>query len=278
MSVTQKALWIIERNMDQPLTLAGIARDCGVSRSHLAHAFVAATGRPVVTYLRGRRLTHAAATLAKGAPDILRVALDAGYNSHEAFTRAFREQFGAAPETVRERASTETLPLTLPIELRRFEPTRLASPRIVDEPRILVVGLSGAFPDGLTAFDIPALWQRFVPFMADIPARKQAMPIGVTRDANDNCGFEYIAGLEVERFGDLPKELTPLEIPARTYAVFSHDSHIARLPETYAAIWDEALSSTDRAALDAPVLERHKPTFDPRTGEGGVEVWIPLES
>ena len=30
----------------------------------------------------------------KGAPDILSVALDVGYGSHEAFTRAFREQFG----------------------------------------------------------------------------------------------------------------------------------------------------------------------------------------
>jgi AraC family transcriptional regulator len=45
-------------------------------------------------YVRGRRLTEAAKVLSDGAPDILTVALDAGYGSHEAFTRAFRDQFG----------------------------------------------------------------------------------------------------------------------------------------------------------------------------------------
>ena len=48
-------------------------------------------------YVRARRLTrrtHAGAN----APDILQVALDAGYGSHEAFTRAFRDCFGITPE------------------------------------------------------------------------------------------------------------------------------------------------------------------------------------
>jgi hypothetical protein len=75
MSISQKAAWIIERNIDRPLTLASLADACEVSRSHLSHAFVAAAGTPVVAYLRGRRLSHAAQTLAKGAPDILAVAL-----------------------------------------------------------------------------------------------------------------------------------------------------------------------------------------------------------
>jgi AraC family transcriptional regulator len=106
---------------------------------------------------------------------------------------------------------------------------------------------------------------------------KPGMPIGVTRDTDEDCGFDYIAGLEVTKFGDTPKELEHLEIPARTYAVFDHLRHIAKIPETYRAIWDEALPDTGRKAAFAPVIERHKPAFDPRTGEGGVEIWIPVE-
>jgi AraC family transcriptional regulator len=83
--LADKVLWIIERNSDRSLSLSGIARACGVSRSHLAHAFGSATGIPVITYLRTRRLSRAAQALANGAPDILAVAFDAGYNSHEAF-------------------------------------------------------------------------------------------------------------------------------------------------------------------------------------------------
>ncbi len=250
MSIAQKAAWIIERNMDQPLTLARLAEDCGVSRSHLAHAFATATGKPVVSYLRGRRLTHAATALANGAPDILQVALDAGYSSHEAFTRAFRDQFGVTPETVRERKTTDGLPLSPALDLDRFHPRSIPSPRIVEEPRILVVGMVGHFPQGPSTHGIPALWQRFEPFMDGIPAKKEGMPIGVTRDTDDECGFDYIAGLEVSRFGDLAPELMQLDIPARAYAVFSHDRHIAKIPETYLAIWNEALSETGRKACE----------------------------
>lgn len=55
-------------------------------------------------YVRERRLTEAARTSANGAPDILNVALNAGCNSHEAFTRAFRDHFGITPEALRARS------------------------------------------------------------------------------------------------------------------------------------------------------------------------------
>jgi AraC family transcriptional regulator len=91
-------LWAIERNLDRPLTLAELAAACGVSHFHLAHAFGRATGYSVMHYVRARRLTEAARALAAGdAPDILRLALDCGYGSHEAFSRAFRAQFGTTP-------------------------------------------------------------------------------------------------------------------------------------------------------------------------------------
>src|SRR5215207_9231131 len=93
MSLPDRALWIIERNSTRPLTLDGIAAACGVSRSHLAHAFGTTTGLSVMHYVRARRLSATAQALAAGAPDILAIALEAGYGSHEAFTRAFRAHF-----------------------------------------------------------------------------------------------------------------------------------------------------------------------------------------
>src|SRR5256885_13456015 len=107
MSIADKAVWVIERNSEQPLTLNAIAEACGVSRSHLAFAFGAATGMPVMKYLRVRRLSDAARTLAMGGKDILSIALEAGYGSHEAFTRGFWEQFNVAPENARQRGRGE---------------------------------------------------------------------------------------------------------------------------------------------------------------------------
>src|SRR5579864_3296772 len=96
-----KALWFIESHSSSELSLDDVAAKAGVSRFHMTRAFAAATGWSIMRYLRGRRLTEAARTLAYGAPDILGVALDAGYSSHEAFTRAFRDQFGMTPEAIR---------------------------------------------------------------------------------------------------------------------------------------------------------------------------------
>ena len=81
----------------------------------MVRAFAAATGLSVMRYVRARRLTEAARALANGAPDILSVALDADYGSHEAFTRAFRDHFGVTPEAVRGSARLDNLKLQEPI-------------------------------------------------------------------------------------------------------------------------------------------------------------------
>jgi AraC family transcriptional regulator len=87
MNLMGKALWFIETHLAEEISLEDIAAAGDVSRFHMARAFGLATGRPVMRHVRGRRLTEAARALSRGAPDILGVALDAGYGSHEAFNR-----------------------------------------------------------------------------------------------------------------------------------------------------------------------------------------------
>ena len=111
MNPTEKALWFVESHLPEAISLDDVAQSSGVSRFHVTRAFGAATGRSVMGYMRSRRLTEAARKLASGAPDILAVALDAGYASHEAFTRAFRDQFGTTPELVRAQGSLGNLDL-----------------------------------------------------------------------------------------------------------------------------------------------------------------------
>jgi AraC-like DNA-binding protein len=87
MNPVNRALWFIESNFSRDITLDDIADVAGVSRYHMSRAFAVSIGTGSMRYMRGRRLTEAARARANGAPDILTVALDAGYNSHEAFTR-----------------------------------------------------------------------------------------------------------------------------------------------------------------------------------------------
>jgi AraC family transcriptional regulator len=276
-SFPDKALWIIERNSTQPLTLDGIAAACGVSRSHLAHAFGSATGVSVMQYVRARRLSAAAQALAAGAPDILSIALEAGYGSHEAFTRAFRDRFGRTPESVRESRSVDGLALAGPLELRPQATVSLDPPRIVDHPAVRVVGLADRCSFE-TTIKIPAQWQRFMECYDAIPFKSGDIPIGVNYSADDDGHFQYMCGAEVHRFGRRALELLHLEIAPRQYAVFEHRGHVSTIYETYRSIWNEAIPATGRAVADAPVIERHNPVFDPRTGEGGLRLWIPLVS
>jgi AraC family transcriptional regulator len=276
MSVVDKALWVIERNSSGELNLPTVAEGCGVSRSHLASAFGSTTGWPVMKYLRARRLTRAAETLARGAPDILAVALDAGYGSHEAFTRAFRDQFGVPPERVRERASTEGLALVAPLDLRARERPVLAPPWLTEAAAVRAVGLSGRH-----SFDkvigIPIQWETFMTTAyGHIPHRVDGIPIGIQKPADEEGGFDYICAAEVTKFGELPNDLVRIELPSRRYAVFEHRGHVSTLFDTYAAIWNEALPEHGWVPAQAPVIERHSPSFDPQTGEGGLSLWMPL--
>jgi AraC family transcriptional regulator len=277
LTIVDRATWIIERNAGASLSLPGIAEACGVSRAHLAHAFGAATGRPVMTYVRGRRLSRAAVALAEGARDILAVALDAGYGSHEAFTRAFRDQFGRTPEDVRARGTVDGLALVEPRDLRPVDRPALDPQRFATEGTLRVVGLAASCPYD-TTITIPAQWQRFMERVHEIPARLDRIPVGVNQATNDEGGFLYLAAVEVARFERTPGGLTELEIPPRAYAVFEHRDHVSRIFDTYAAIWNDALPATGRALADGAILERHNDTFDPRTGEGGLTLWIPLEA
>src|SRR6202049_4187955 len=115
MNPAQKALWFIESHLADALTLDEIAGVAGVSRFHMVRAFAAATGFSVMRYVRARRLSEAARALAHGAPNILELALDADYGSHEAFTRAFRDHFGMTPEAVRSSTCLDNLRLQEPI-------------------------------------------------------------------------------------------------------------------------------------------------------------------
>lgn len=69
MNAIEKALWFIESHFAGEITLDDIAKAGGVSRFHVTRAFDAATGRSIMRYVRGRRLTEAAKALSEGASD-----------------------------------------------------------------------------------------------------------------------------------------------------------------------------------------------------------------
>jgi AraC family transcriptional regulator len=277
MTPVDKALWFIETRSARELALDEIAEAAGVSRYHLARAFAAATGHSVIGYLRARRLTEAARSLLAGAPDILTVALDAGYGSHEAFTRAFRDQFGLTPELVRSQRTVENIALVEPIRMDTSNIVDLEPPRFENRKALLIAGLGAryAFPK---VEGIPAQWQRFAPHYGHVPDQVEGAVYGVSHNFDDSGNFDYVAGVEVSSFDEIDPEFARVRIPAQKYVVFLHAGHISGIPGTHYTIWNKWLPDSGHEAADGISFEFYDKRFDPQTGMGGVEIWIPIKN
>lgn len=59
--------------------------------------------------------------------------------------------------------------------------------------------------------------------------------------------------------------------------MFTHRDHVSTVRRTWYTIWNKALPEAGLQSADAPEFERYGAAFDPRTGEGGFEIWIPIK-
>ncbi|MEI5677462.1 MULTISPECIES: AraC family transcriptional regulator [unclassified Mesorhizobium] len=276
MDPVSKALWFVESHFAKEISLDDIALVGGVSRFHLSRAFVAATGQSVIRYVRGRRLSEAARALADGAPDILGVAIDAGYGSHEAFTRAFRDQFGLTPEALRAQRHIDNIELVEPIIMSDQPTVKLEEPRFVEGKAMLIAGLGERYEYDRTNNLIPALWQRFNEYEGSIPGAVPNAWYGLCCNFDDTS-FEYVSGVEVTDFSEMPKEFKRVRVSPQKYAVFTHRDHISAIRGTMHTIWSKWLPESQYKSADAPNFERYGPEFDPRSGNGGLEIWVPIK-
>ncbi len=59
--------------------------------------------------------------------------------------------------------------------------------------------------------------------------------------------------------------------------MFQHRDHISAIRRTFQTIWSRALSEAGLEADDAPFFEKYGESFDPQSGTGGLEIWIPVK-
>lgn len=269
-----KAVWYIETHFAGEISLADVAEVAGLSKFHLVRAFSTYTGKSVMRYVRGRRLSEAAKRLTGETCGILDVAFDAGYNSHEAFTRAFKEQFGTTPDQLRRTRSLEKIQLVEPLKMDD-KSTNIPEPRMIDSDAMIIVGLKKRYSDETSAH-MPAQWQSFQPHIGNIDDQKSNAAFGIMYNSDDEGNIDYMTGVEVSRYPDAVKELDGLRVPPQTYAVFKHDGHISEIKRTWKTIFGDWLPNASCKLVDAPQLERYGEGFNPQSGEGDIEVWIPV--
>jgi len=270
MGAARRALWYIESHFAENPSLAQIAAAVALSPFHLSRLFQVSTGTSMARYLRARRLTEAARTLASGSAAIVEVALAAGYGSHAAFTNAFTEQFKRPPEQVRREglqglALVEAIKLDAPALPCEREPVR----RRVEAFRVAGVR---ARHTATTVASIPSQWQQ----LALTRELGRDIAYGVCCNRDGEGAFDYIAGMEIGATAAVPSAWSAVSIPAGDYLVAWHGGHISAIRSTWYWLLNDYLPRSGLTLADAPDFERYDARFDDRSGLGGVEIWLPI--
>lgn len=278
-----RAVDYIEAHLTEPVALADVAKRAGFSLHYFSRLFRVLTGEPFGSYLVRRRMTLAAERLlAEGRElKLVELAFACGYDSQEAFTRAFKRTFGVTPGAYRRRGPGMRMEWRRRIDaetLTHLSEVVTMEPEIREVETFTVAGLRERF-DAESKHGIPELWQHFLPLLDAIP-HKRPGSFGLCTNAKPEDGsFDYVAGVAVERVARLPPGVIAESVPRQTYAVFRHDIHSLdlhrELQPTVSWIWSTWLPASDFEYVPSPDFERYPADFAPEPGKY-LEIAIPV--
>lgn len=270
----QRAKRLIESDLGKTHALDDLAKAAYASPFHFHRVFRGLTGETVQEYSRRLRLERAAMVLKERDDGILAIALDSGYESHEAFTRAFKKHFSVTPSDYRAAAK--------PVQQASEQKERSVSMDITiqtrERSRIACVRHVGPYTEAAEAWKALMKWG-WTKMLFGKPKT-----FGLCFDDPDVTPpdkLRYEACMEVG-----PKTSTkgPVEIrdlEAGTYAVTVHRGPYDSFSETYAllcaALVTERLDGATWELAAPPSLEVY--LNDPRStapADLKTEIWLPV--
>lgn len=161
----------------------------------------------------------------------------------------------------------------------------LAEPRYRSVGPLLFVGLKQHYASDMSG--IVEQWQRFGPHIGSIPGQAGRVAYGVWYNVQPSpFAMDHLCAVEVSRLAGLPSDFVPLHISPHRYAIFPHPGHVSTIRRTVDAIfhswlpalgYDHAPSSKTATADTLAFFERYGENFNPRTGEGDIEIWVPIK-
>jgi AraC family transcriptional regulator len=264
---TRRVLRFVQEHLDEPLTPGRLAGGANLSTFHFHRIFSGLTGESVGAHVRRLRLERAAGELRRSDRDVIDVALDAGYEAHEAFTRAFREHFGVPPSAYRKTAEPVAFPPALcgvhygPDEaVSRFVPLQ-------EDSKMIDVRVEAHPPRRLLALahhgDYQTIGQTFGNLIALAAARGLVGPatasIGIYYDDPEVTPVSQLRSHACIAVGDTVQEPSPglelLTIDGGESAVGVHRGPYSALGESYRWLLGAWLPSSGREAAHAPCHE-----------------------
>jgi AraC family transcriptional regulator len=284
-----RVLLHIQSHLDEALPLEELAKVACFSPFHFHRLFRAMVGESVKEYVRRLRLERAAFRLTSSGRSVVTIAFDAGYDTHESFTRAFRQMFGVSPSDYRKRghgkispavSETSAIPTwerkclnntvsggeTVEVRVEKRKPMRVAFVRHVG-------------PYG----DCGKAWEKLCAFAAQQGwLGPDALTIGISHDDPDVTApdkLRYDACLPVDDGFVATGEIGVQEIAGGEYAVATHRGPHSNLEQTYRCLFREWLPESRRELRSVPGFEIYR--NDPCTTPPEhlvTDIYLPLEA
>jgi len=144
----QRGIDFIENHLDKDIELSAVAKAAGLSQWHFQRIFKALTNETLKTYIRSRRLANTLDSLLDNRQKIIDIALAAGYESQESFTRAFKTAFNLTPNEYRKIGGNQLFLKKIEINsdyLRHINNNISLTPNIYTQEKLTLIGIKTHF-------------------------------------------------------------------------------------------------------------------------------------
>ena len=257
-----RTLVYIQQHLDSDLDLEQLASIAKFSRFHFHRVFHGLVGESLQQHIRRLRLERAAQELKRGSEPVIQVALGAGFETHEAFTRAFKAMFETSPSDFRasHKPAPESLSGTHFDNVKGFHLPDYGNPlqvEVKDITPMRVVFLRHVGPYS----EVGATWSRLMAWAGQRGLLGPSMrTIGIVHDdpaitAADK--IRYDACVVVNRPVQAEGEFGVLELPGGRHAVATHRGPYENLSETYQRIYGAWLPKSGYELGDTPAFEQY---------------------
>ena len=271
------AMEYIEANLADDISYESIAQIACCSTYHFQRMFPFITGVTLSEYIRRRRLTLAAFELQTSQVKVIDVAIKYGYDSPEAFARAFKQHHGIVPVAVRDQGkSLKAYPrMSFHISIKGDVEMNY---RIEQRGPFEMFGVYGLINQDMNiAFNE-------VPFF-----RRSCDEDGSVGLLNETLGrfgdtllhaalydhtpetFKYMICYNLPKGMEIPERFTKLAVPALTWAIFPEPQ--CELQKLWGRIYSEWFPTSEYEQAEGPSFEMYYGMAANAAGE----IWIPVK-
>ncbi len=262
-----RVLLFIQQHLDEAMSVDSLAEIANISPYHFHRLFSGMVGEPLLVHVRRLRIERAALHLKSTERGISQIAFDAGYETHEAFTRAFKSFFKVSPSKYR--AENRLVPKTEAPSgvhynadgwVESFQPITEGVTKVNveviqrEEKRVVFVRHVGAYDQCGTAWEKLMGWAGPKGLIRD-----DVECIGICYDdpdVTDTDKIRYDACLEID---DLVKvngsEIGTQNLKAGTYAKMVHKGAFEGLHDVYISFYANWLPNSGYELADSISLE-----------------------